>query len=164
MRNCYFLLIFFMFYCGSAHAERGDPMMAWPQLVEIDWDTYHEKMIENCRVKFPENAISFQNAISKWNDHNAAAILDIRRQIKDRIKSTKGLSESEVTNQMDLLSNKLTETFLNLVANTPENEWKDVCTGKYASETLSAMDFEKYLPIISKAIPAFRDDYLLPVK
>jgi len=137
-------------------------MMAWPQLVQIDWDAYHGKMIENCNVKYLEYANSFQDAIGKWKNHNAAAILDIRRQLKDRLKVIKGVSESEATTQMNLMSSAWTERFLKLVAITPENVWKDVCTGKYATETLPAMDFSKFFPMISSTIPTMQESQLRP--
>ena len=102
MRNLCLLLTSLMSLCATAFADGGVPMMAWPQLVQIDWDAYHGKMIENCNVKFPENAKSFKEAIEKWNDHNAAAILEVRRRVQERIKNAKGLSESEAKKEVNL--------------------------------------------------------------
>ena len=161
MRKPYFLLALFIF-SNAAFAERNDPMMLWPQLVQIDWDAYHGKIIESCSIKFPEYANSFKADIDKWNGHNTAAIVDIRRQIKTQIKSAKGLSESEITNKVNLVSKMWTERFIKIIATTSENEWKETCAGKYATETLPAMDFARLLPIVSKEIPKLKESYIFP--
>lgn len=136
-----------------AYAERGDPMMIWPILVQIDWDAYHGRMIENCNAKYPEQALSFKNAIAEWNKLNMATILKIRSQLRSRVKDTEGLSEEAATEEMRNFSVAWTQKFLSMVSSTPENSWKDVCSGKYAEETLRATDFVKYMPIIATMIP-----------
>lgn len=148
------LLIVLTFPYGIVLAERGEPMMAWPTLVQVDWNVYHNKMIENCSIKYPEHSETFRDGVTKWNKKNMATILNIRSQLKNRLKSEKGLSEAEATAQMGVISTAWTEKFLKMLSSSPESSWQDVCVGnKYADESLRFVDFAKFYPSISSHIP-----------
>jgi hypothetical protein len=154
MRIFLILLFFFTFPCGVVFAEKGEPMMAWPMLVQVDWNVYHDKMIENCRIKVPEHSEAFRDGVSKWNQRNMTAILNIRNQLKNRLKSEKGISEAEATVQIGVISTAWTEKFLKLLSSSPESSWQDICVGnKYADESLRLVDFVKFYDSISSHIP-----------
>lgn len=162
MMRKYILLFAVLFTIGNAVAEKGDPMMLWPILVQIDWDAYHSAAIENCTKKYPDYAKPFQSAIAEWSEKNMATILEIRGQIKEHLKKLEGLSEEEATAQMRKASATWTQQFLGIVSNTSDSSWKDICSGQYANETLRSMDFVTYRSLILPGIPSLRISQIRP--
>lgn len=161
MRRC-ILLFVALFTMGNAAAEKGDPMMIWPILVQIDWDTYHSAAIESCTKKYPDYAKPFQSAIAEWSEKNMVAILELRGQIKEHLKKLEGLSDVEASAQMRKASATWTQLFLNIVSNTSDNSWKDICSGQYANETLRSMNFVEYRSLLLQGIPALRISQIRP--
>jgi hypothetical protein len=155
-------IVFLVIAAGTAFAERGDPLMAWPALVQIDWDAFHGKMVENCNAKFPNEAASFKKAIENWGKENSGAIAELRFLLRDRLKTIKGLSEAEATAQMTQNSVAFTDHFIKTYAAAHENVWKELCAGKYANEFLPAVDFKKNFSLIKSTVPTVRENMIYP--
>ncbi|GEM_PF-4362354 len=127
--------------------------MSWPYFVQLDLNAYHGAMIEKCVEKHPDQAEAFRNAIEKWNEANMPAIVEIRGLIKARIRVAGALSETQAEAQMREASVAWTQIFLKMLASTTANDWKDACTGKYANDTLRALDFQNHRSSILTAVP-----------
>lgn len=128
--------------------------MVWPILAQLDWNAYHGSMITNCNTKFPEYAESFRQAVAAWDAKNASTIIEIRTLLLDRVRNAEGLSEAKASEVMRDASATWTDKFLEMVSRTSERDWKDVCTGKYAEQTLRSMDFVAYRSQILAAVPS----------
>ena len=162
IRKLMLILISGAFLAGDAFAERGEPMMAWPYFVQLDFHAYHGAMMEKCADKYPAHIEEFRDAISKWNEANMPAISEIRGLLKERIRVEGGLPEAQAEEQMRQASAAWTTIFLKQVSITAESEWKDLCTGKYANYTLRSLDFQKHRSSIVTMIPNFPVRQLRP--
>ena len=162
IRKLTLMLIFAIFVAGDAIAERGEPIMSWPYFVQLDLNAYHGAMISKCDEKYPEHAQAFRKAIAQWDKTNMAAITEIRGLIKERIKFSESLSEAQAEDQMSKASAAWTQIFMNMLAGTKENEWKDACSGSYADQTLRSLDFQKYRSSIVAAISTVPISQLRP--
>ena len=159
MRYLHLLLACLMFFSEITFAERIDPMMAWVQLVQIDWNAYHGKMVAQCAAKYPDSSGKFEDAIRKWNDKNSEAIRNIHQQLKAQFKAITGIPEPEVSTQMSQASSTWTGMFIKQISSTSEQEWKDICTGKYA-EMLPALYFANFLPMLPESLRGVRAEQL----
>lgn len=159
-----FLLIFvsgLLFY-GSSIAERGDAMMAWPYLVQLDFNEFHGKMVKTCIEKYPETASAFKAAIAKWSKENSPAILELRKMLRVRFMALNGVSDADASKEIERRGRAVTAMYTEAISSSKDASWGPSCNGQYAAETLQQMDFVSFLSDMTPVIVRLRPEEIFP--
>lgn len=162
MKKVFLIFISGLLISGTASAERESVMIAWPYLVQLDFDAFHGEISKTCAAKYPETAPALKAALTAWKSTNAAAILELRRRLKVRFMTLNGFSEEEASKQIEEQGKLVTLKYLQLLSTFKDEAWNEGCNGKYAAENLQEMDFVSFIAEVTPFISRMTAQFVFP--
>jgi WD40 repeat protein len=107
----------------------------------LDYDAFHDALIERCASQFPESAASLRAAIEHWTRRSRPALAELRRLTRDRMRR-EGRDEKDVDARTAQAAAKLTAFMITGLADPAQARLADACTGGYSAQLAGAeMDY-----------------------
>jgi hypothetical protein len=114
---------------GDLFAEKSDYWML------MDFEIYHEVLLDRCRQVFPKSVPALQTAIREWQRKNGESSLAIRRMYAEQAKTPR---DKEI---LTLSTTGLRAPATQALARIPLIELSKTCNGGYAA-TLQSAEFD----------------------
>jgi WD40 repeat protein len=160
-RTVYFLstillVTAFLITSTVAFANQWEEMEVMTFMSLIDYDAYHNQLIDHCASRFPETAQSLRTAITQWSKKNLPALKEIR-SLLDEEMIDQGIPEKDLEERSAQAVAKMTQTMNKNLAAMPDSELKSTCSGKYA-EQLGSLDYVVFLEKIKTELNQKRSE------
>jgi hypothetical protein len=152
-----------LLFSNFSYAERGDAMMAWPHLVQMDFDAFHVEVVKICTDRYPETSLALKADLLAWKNKNSESILELRRRLKPRFMALNAFSEEVATKEIEQRGKAVTAKYMQVISSFKDEAWNESCHGQYAAVTLKEMDFVSFLPEVTPFIPRLTSEYVFPI-
>lgn len=128
-------------------------------MLHLNYDEYHNRLIERCASQFPETAQSLRTVITQWSKRNKPAIKEIL-SLERKNFLEQGMFESKIKYDENeaQISKQLTQFMTNGIATMPDSQLKEACSGKYAEMLADPnMDYAAFLEQLKAGLKQEQD-------